>query len=57
MDQCQETVIRREKDGNMIGPNDIIIASIVISNDGVLVTNNTKEFARVDGLQIEDWTK
>ena len=41
----------------MIGPNDIIIASIVISNDGVLVTNNTKEFARVDGLQIEDWTK
>ena len=46
-----------EKDGNIIGPHDIIIASIVISNDGVLVTNNTKEFSRVGGLKMEDWTK
>lgn len=46
-----------EKDGNIIGPNDIIIASIVISHEGVLVTNNIKEFSRVGGLKIEDWTK
>lgn len=46
-----------EKAGNTIGPNDIIIASIVISNHGILVTNNTKEFARVRGLKTEDWTR
>ncbi|MBN1685154.1 MAG: PIN domain-containing protein [Spirochaetales bacterium] len=47
---------RLEKAGNPIGPNDVIIASIVLSNDGVLVTHNTREFSRVDGLKIEDWT-
>ena len=44
-----------EKEGNPIGPNDIIIASIVLSNDGTLVTHNTKEFSHVNGLKIEDW--
>ena len=46
-----------EKKGKLIGPNDLLIASIVISNKGILITNNTKEFQRVDGLQIENWTK
>jgi tRNA(fMet)-specific endonuclease VapC len=46
-----------EKKGIPIGPNDIIIASIVLSNDGTLVTHNTKEFNRIDGLLVEDWTK
>lgn len=44
-----------EKQGKIIGPNDIIIASIVKANNGVLVTNNVKEFSRVDGLNIENW--
>ncbi|MBW1894505.1 MAG: type II toxin-antitoxin system VapC family toxin [Deltaproteobacteria bacterium] len=46
-----------EKNGNPIGPNDIIIASIVLANNGILVTNNTKEFNCVKGLKIENWTK
>ena len=46
-----------EKTGHLIGPNDLIIASIVIANDGILVTHNTKEFARVSELRIEDWTQ
>ena len=46
-----------EKVGNIIGPNDLIIASIVKSNDGVLITNNVKEFSRVDGLKLENWTE
>jgi len=44
-----------EKIGNIIGPNDLMIASIAISNDITLVTNNTKEFSRVKNLKIEDW--
>ncbi len=46
-----------EKKGLPIGPNDLIIAATVKANDGVLVTNNTKEFERVEGLLIENWAQ
>ena len=46
-----------EKKGNLIGPNDLIIASIVLSENGILVTHNVKEFSQVKNLNIEDWTK
>lgn len=45
-----------EKGGKPIGGNDLIIASIVLAEDGILVTNNTKEFERIPGLRIENWT-
>jgi tRNA(fMet)-specific endonuclease VapC len=41
--------------GLPIGPNDLMIASIALSNQLILVTHNIREFSRVDGLQIEDW--
>jgi tRNA(fMet)-specific endonuclease VapC len=44
-----------ERAGTPIGPNDMIIASVVMANDGILVTHNTGEFSRVTGLTIEDW--
>ena len=44
-----------EKQGQLIGPYDILIAAIALSNKGILVTHNTKEFARVKGLLLEDW--
>lgn len=44
-----------EKQGNLIGPNDMLIASIVKANDGILVTNNVREFERIEGLHIENW--
>ena len=47
---------RLEFAGTPIGGNDLLIAAIVRANNGVLVTNNTKEFSRVSGLHIEDWT-
>ena len=37
------------------GPFDLIIAAIVISRNGTLVTNNTKEFSRIPGLLYENW--
>ncbi len=51
-------IIRKklEEDGNPIGPNDMIIASIVLANNGTLITNNIKEFSRIEGLKIENWT-
>lgn len=45
-----------EKKGTPIGPMDLLIAGHAKSQNLVLVTNNTREFARVTGLQIEDWT-
>ena len=42
--------------GRIIGPYDILIAGQALARDLVVVTNNTREFARVEGLKIEDWT-
>ncbi|HLI18122.1 MAG TPA: tRNA(fMet)-specific endonuclease VapC [Rhodanobacteraceae bacterium] len=39
-----------------IGPYDQMIAGHARSRGLVVVTNNTKEFKRVPGLRIEDWT-
>jgi tRNA(fMet)-specific endonuclease VapC len=44
-----------ESQGNIIGPNDLLIASTVIYHNGTLVTNNVREFSRVPGLNIENW--
>ncbi len=41
--------------GTPIGPNDLMIASIVLAHDLILVTHNVDEFRRVGGLRIEDW--
>jgi tRNA(fMet)-specific endonuclease VapC len=45
-----------EKQGTLIGPLDTLIAAHAASLDATLVTNNTREFERVTGLKIEDWT-
>ena len=45
-----------ERKGTPIGANDYFIAAIASANGGVLVTNNTREFSRVDALALEDWT-
>lgn len=44
-----------EKKGTVIGPYDLQIASVALAYDCILVTNNTKEFGRVKGLQLENW--
>ena len=44
-----------ETRGQVIGPNDLLIAAIALTHGLTLVTNN-REFSRVPGLRIEDWT-
>lgn len=46
---------RLERMGTPIGPNDMMIAAIGISNMITVVTHNTREFSRVEGLMLEDW--
>jgi tRNA(fMet)-specific endonuclease VapC len=45
-----------EKKGKIIGANDLLIASHALSIGAILVTNNTREFERVEGLVLEDWS-
>ncbi len=44
-----------EKKGMIIGGNDLLIAAHALSKDLTLVTNNVREFSRVDALKIENW--
>jgi tRNA(fMet)-specific endonuclease VapC len=43
------------REGNVIGSLDMLIAAHAKSANLTLVTNNTREFKRVDGLRLEDW--
>ena len=44
-----------QKKGTPIGPLDTLIAAHAKSLELTLVTNNTREFSRVDGVELEDW--
>lgn len=46
-----------ERNGNLIGPNDLLIAAQALSLDLTLVTDNEREFSRVPGLKVENWLK
>ncbi len=46
-----------EKKGQPIGSMDMIIGAHALSLGVTLVTNNTKEFKKIRGLKVENWTK
>jgi len=48
---------RLEQGGKLIGANDLLIAAQAIALGHVLVTDNEREFARVDGLRYENWLR
>ena len=41
--------------GTPIGPADQLIAGVTLASDLTLVTRNTREFARIPGLRLENW--
>jgi len=45
-----------ERKGLVIGTNDLWIGAHALSLGLVLVTNNTREFSRIEGLTVENWT-
>ena len=44
------------RDGALIGANDLLIAAHALAAGCTLVTNNVREFQRVEGLVVENWT-
>ena len=49
----QATALKRR--GTPIGANDLWIACHALALDATLVSHNLSEFARIDGLRLEDW--
>jgi len=49
--------LQLEKSGEPIGPLDLLIAAQALSRNLVLVTNNEREFKRVQNLKVENWAK
>jgi tRNA(fMet)-specific endonuclease VapC len=51
-------IIKRDlrNSGKMIGAVDALLAAQSISRKLIFITNNTKEFERINNLKIEDWT-
>ncbi|HHO55365.1 MAG TPA: type II toxin-antitoxin system VapC family toxin [Trueperaceae bacterium] len=47
--------VELKQKGQMIGANDLVIAAIALAGNHILVSNNTREFARVSGLKLVDW--
>ena len=45
-----------ERAGRTIGPYDVLIAAQARRRGALLVTANSREFARVPGLKFEDWS-
>ncbi|SMN00802.1 VapC toxin protein [uncultured Candidatus Thioglobus sp.] len=43
------------KKGQIIGNNDMLIAAHAKRLNATIITNNTKEFDRVEGLKVENW--
>lgn len=58
-DAYEYGIIRSElqAQGNVIGNMDMLIGAQALSNDLTLVTNNIKEFKRIEGIRIENWIK
>ena len=46
-----------KKRGAQLGAADLMIAAHAIAIDAIVVTNNVKDFGRVKGLEVENWTK
>lgn len=57
VDATTEIKVALAAAGTPIGPNDTAIAGHAIAASTILVTNNTREFARVPGLELEDWSR
>ncbi len=48
---------RLENEGQPLNDFDLIIASIALTHNLIIVTNNKRHFQRIEGLKLENWTK
>lgn len=56
-DRCASEFKRLASHKVRIGTMDLRIASIVLVHDATLITMNRRDYAKVPGLRVEDWTR
>ena len=56
-DVAAKLYVDSRKNGKPVNDVDLIIAAFCIANDYTLVTNNTRHFELVDGLQLVNWKR
>lgn len=54
-DKAVDVYIMLKQRGQLISDADILIAAYCLANDYTLVTDNTDDFSRIDGLEIVNW--
>lgn len=47
--------VKLQSTGKIIGPYDMLIAAHALSLQATLITNNNREYSRVEGLNVENW--
>ena len=52
---CGSLRAKPKRNGTPIGPMDMMIAAAALAHNLIVVTHNTDEFAKVQGLRLEDW--
>lgn len=52
-----EQATRLKDAGTPIGANDLWIACHALAEDATVVTHNVRDFGRVSGLRVEDWSE
>jgi tRNA(fMet)-specific endonuclease VapC len=48
---------RLKKEGNIVDDLDLLIRATAVVNEMILVTNNEKQFDRLQNIKVENWTK
>lgn len=56
-DVYSELRTRLERAGTPIGGNDMLIAAHALALNATLVTDNEREFSRIEGLRVENWRR
>jgi tRNA(fMet)-specific endonuclease VapC len=54
---CGDLRARPEAAGQPIGGNDMLIAAHALTLGPTIVTDNEREFSRIDGLPVENWLR
>jgi tRNA(fMet)-specific endonuclease VapC len=49
--------VNLERSGQPIGANDLLIAAHAVALGLTVVTDNEREFSRIDGLRVENWLR
>ncbi|MFP4563818.1 MAG: type II toxin-antitoxin system VapC family toxin [Spirochaetia bacterium] len=57
MDAFGELKVTLQSSGTTLDDMNLLIASTALAHNLILVTNNVKHFSRINGLEIENWTK